>query len=215
MSSPDISHLTSADFKDIYEPAEDSFLFLDALDAERDSLQSLKGAVCVEIGSGSGIVITHLAKVLGPSNFYAAVDVNERAAVATSQTANQNKVAVEMVLSDLFSAFLPRLQQSVDILLMNPPYVPTPSEEVGSKDIAAAWAGGIDGREVIDRFLPCIPHILSARGKFYLLLVEANKPSEIVTIMNAQGYTSTVVLRRKAFNERLCVIRFEKNNASS
>ena len=56
---------------------------------------------------------------------------------------------------------------SVDILIFNPPYVPTTNEEVvshytdvshGSSNlISAAWAGGIDGRVVIDKFLPLIP----------------------------------------------------------
>jgi release factor glutamine methyltransferase len=41
----------------------------------------------------------------------------------------------------------------VDILVWNPPYVPTPSEEVHTAGITQSWAGGIDGREIVDKFL--------------------------------------------------------------
>ena len=37
--------------------------------------------------------------------------------------------------------------------LFNPPYVPTPDEEMQRADIARAWAGGNRGRITIDRFL--------------------------------------------------------------
>lgn len=54
-------------------------------------------------------------------------------------------------MTDLISGVA--LEGSVDILIFNPPYVPTPSEEVNSDGIEASWAGGLHGREVIDRFL--------------------------------------------------------------
>ena len=60
---------------------------------------------------------------------------------------------VNTVVSDLGSNFRDNI---VDILIFNPPYVPTPSEEIGGSGIEASWAGGIDGREVIDRFLPLL-----------------------------------------------------------
>jgi methylase of polypeptide subunit release factors len=46
-------------------------------------------------------------------------------------------------------AFTPRLHHQVDLLLFNPPYVPTEDEEARSAQsthgIAGAWAGGLHG----------------------------------------------------------------------
>lgn len=42
--------------------------------------------------------------------------------------------------------------------VFNPPYVPTPNEELDRTDIARAWAGGLNGRVVIDLFLPFVSH---------------------------------------------------------
>ena len=51
-------------------------------------------------------------------------------------------------------ALLPRLNGAVDLLIFNPPYVPTPDEEVGRGGIAAAWARGARGRVIIDQVMP-------------------------------------------------------------
>ncbi len=50
-----------------------------------------------------------------------------------------------------------RLRRQVDIVLFNPPYVPTEFEEAQtaqqSKGISGAWAGGQDGMSVTNTFL--------------------------------------------------------------
>ncbi len=73
------------------------------------------------------------------------------------KTAQVNSVVLECIQTDLVHGLYSRLFESVDILIFNPPYVVTPPEEVGSHSIEAAWAGGIDGRQVTDRLMPLIP----------------------------------------------------------
>ena len=59
METPKYSHSDH-----VYEPAEDSFLLIDALELELPFLHSQKPLITVELGSGSGIAISALAKYL-------------------------------------------------------------------------------------------------------------------------------------------------------
>lgn len=114
--------------------------------------------------------------------FISGTDINPFAAEATRCTANKNNVPIDVILTNLDEALNNRIGGLVDILIFNPPYVVTPSEEVGSRDIAASWAGGINGREVMDRLFPKIPNLLSPNGIFYLLVLKENKPGNYLSI---------------------------------
>ena len=61
---PDTSHV---DFARVYEPSDDTFLLVDALTADAAALRAVRPAVCVEVGSGSGAVVTHLGRLLAAS----------------------------------------------------------------------------------------------------------------------------------------------------
>ena len=61
--------LDSADYKDVYEPNEDTYLLIDALNLEsRHFLSKLEGDAAprkvIEIGSGSSAVINSLVMLL-------------------------------------------------------------------------------------------------------------------------------------------------------
>lgn len=48
--TPDLSHLTRADYDLVYEPAEDTFILLDALEQDADELKRLRPSICLEVG---------------------------------------------------------------------------------------------------------------------------------------------------------------------
>lgn len=84
-------------------------------------------------------------------------DINEFACETTRQTGLHNGITqIEPIRTSLVNGIMPRLKNRIDILCFNPPYVVTTHEEVGSLGIEASWAGGIDGREVIDQLLPLV-----------------------------------------------------------
>lgn len=124
------------------------------------------------------------------------------------ETSSCNKVSLQPVITDLVYNLLPRLSGKVDVLLFNPPYVVTPPEEVGSRGIEAAWAGGERGREVMDRFFPLVPHLLSDKGLFYLVTVAENNPEEILRVLGERGLQGAPCLSRRAGRESLSVLRF-------
>ena len=47
---------------------------------------------------------------------------------------------------------------------------------MGRLSLSASWAGGVKGRQVIDRLLVQVAHLLSTSGLFYLVVVQDNDP---------------------------------------
>ncbi|ESO94156.1 hypothetical protein LOTGIDRAFT_118872 [Lottia gigantea] len=208
--TPDISHLKSGDFEKIYEPAEDTFLLLDSLEKDIDFLNNLRPSICVEIGCGSGVCLTFLAQILNIPAYFISTDINPAAVELTGLTAQQNGVNIQTILCDLVSGIEDRLEHQVDTLLFNPPYVVTPSSEVGTPDISASWAGGVKGREVTDRLLPKIEKLLSDNGIFYLVIIKENNQDEIHDLVGREKFDCETVLSRRSGPEFLSVLRFTR-----
>ena len=209
--SPDYSHLDSTDFERVYEPSEDTFILLDALQSERHHLATQRPLICVEIGSGSGLVLAFLARLLSKQEQLVciATDINECAAQATRKTLERNRVVGDVIVTDLLTSLSTRLSALVDILLFNPPYVVTECVP-GSRGLESAWAGGERGRHVMDRVLPEVDRLLSPGGVFYLVVIEENDPDEISSLLETRGLTVKRILSRRAGRERLVVLKASK-----
>lgn len=195
----------------VYEPCDDSYALVDALLADKTKLVEHHPTICMEIGSGSGYVITSLALILGAESkntHYFATDVNPHAVKTTRETLDAHGVHAELLTTNIASGLEKRLSGMVDLMVINPPYVPTPEEEVGGSGISSAWAGGENGRSVIDKILPVADNLLSEKGWLYMLFLAENDPLQICIQMRDKGFGAKIVVQRSTEEETLHVIKF-------
>ncbi|XP_015187075.1 PREDICTED: hemK methyltransferase family member 2 [Polistes dominula] len=209
-----IYNITYEERNHIYEPREDTFTLINTLEQDLKRIRLMNVGMILEIGSGSGVVIATLAKQLKKDNipcYYLATDINPEACKFTEKTGRSNVVDINVVQMDLLNNI--RYNEMFDIIIFNPPYVVTPTEETTSSElIYRTWAGGQNGREVMEKAFPYIPRLLSNIGVFYLLVIKDNNPNYIIESFRHLGMTGTIVKKRKIMGERLYVIRFTKDS---
>lgn len=216
---PSLDHLRMADYNLVYEPSDDTFLMLDALlyDFSNENAQKLNSITNVlEIGCGTGVSTIFMGQLLNEIKSDASLyvtDINKDAIRVAIDTAEKNGINMDLFKAmkcDLATPLLEELKNKVDVLIFNPPYVPTPEDEVGSEGIEASWAGGANGRVVFDRAIPQIASLLSyPNGVGYIITVDDNKPEQIADIMMERyGIQVTPFFRRIARNEYLSVQKF-------
>lgn len=208
METPTFSRsIFGEDFKDVYEPAEDSFLLLDALEKDLHSLRA-GTKIFVECGSGSGVIITALSKAV--KGIFFATDINPKACTTTLKCARSNFVDnIQVVNTKYLDGLMDRLEHSVDVVIFNPPYVPT--DEPPINDIDRSWAGGVNGREVIDEFLlNHLPKLLKKPdGCAYIVAVKQNRIEEMLNLLLHIDIIGEVVLSRKAGIEHLYILKYK------
>jgi release factor glutamine methyltransferase len=144
--------------EEVYEPAEDSFLFA-------ENLRVSATEAVLDLGTGCGILAVTAAK---QGAQVTAVDLNPYAIHCARANAKLNGVAgrVSFVRGDLFSAL--RLGVAFDVVLFNAPYLPSLEDEAETW-LGRAWAGGADGRSVVDRFIAEVPAFLKPDGRVLLM----------------------------------------------
>jgi release factor glutamine methyltransferase len=201
----------SKDFLNVYEPAEDTFLMIDTLNLEKESIFAhIKNKIqnnskevlnTVEVGCGSGLVSATLVKMIKEiiipdlsADFtfkHYCLDVNKDALELTKNLMKSYSLDnhVEVLESNLFSYFQEKnIDVKFDVIVFNPPYVTTDEEEFSialqKKDISAAWAGGKSGSEVIYKFIENLENFITKPDTVvYLLLSEENEYEEIQSLM--------------------------------
>jgi release factor glutamine methyltransferase len=108
-----------------------------------------------------------------------------------------------VVRADLFAGIYGRF----DLVLFNPPYLPTLAEERCDDWLENALDGGPDGRSVIARFIEAVGSVLVPGGRFLLLVSSLTGVSEVQEMMEQAGFTSEIVARTRVEGEELVVIR--------
>lgn len=166
----------------------------------RDDSKLLAGVVeqyafgkTLDLGTGTGIQGI-VAALKGCDVTFSDIDAT---AVSTARrNAAQNNVKGKFIISDMFE----NIKDRFNTIIFNPPYLE--SKEIGSGGIDIA--GGIQGRELIDRFISEYRHHVLNNHVVLLLESSGNQYEQDVKALSAE-----VVAKTHYFFEDLAVLKFE------
>lgn len=172
----------------VYPPREDTYLLLDA------ALQEIKpGDHVLEVGCGSGYIAAGLAE-------YAqvlATDINPHAVRETRTR------GIDVVRSDLLRG----IRGPFDLVLFNPPYLPTSEDERMNDWLEYALDGGPDGCRVIAEFAGQVEKVLAPGGRVLLLFSSLTGPERVIRLFRKHGFESEILFEKNVEGETLSVIR--------
>jgi release factor glutamine methyltransferase len=188
---PGVDHpLVTAD--GVYGPQQDSQLLVSAL----ERTVAVAGRRVMDLCTGTGIAAIAAAE-LGASSV-TAWDICPRAVRCAQTNAAHRRVVVDVRQGSLPQALR---HGPYDVVVSNPPYVPTPHgddyvalpADVGP---ARAWDAGEDGRVLLDPLCASAPDLLTAGGNLLLVHSEIAGTERSLQVLRSGGLSADVVARQ-------------------
>jgi release factor glutamine methyltransferase len=167
----------------VYVPQSDTELLIEAINDHPMPPR----ARALDVGTGTGRAALAL-KAAGAASVEA-VDISRRAVLAARLNSFVNRLPVRVHHGDLLSHTVGKF----DLIVANPPYVPTGTGLPGRHSRARAWDGGTDGRLVLDRLCTSIPGRLRAGGALLLVHSALCGPQRTLDILGEHGLAAEVI----------------------
>lgn len=149
----------------------------------------------LDIGTGSGCIAVSLHKHL-PLAHVTATDISEAALAVARRNAEKNGAAIEFLSGSLFT---PVAGRRFDLIVSNPPYIPTADiesldQEVRDHDPFAALNGGSDGLDIYRALIPeAVEHLNP--GGWLLVEIGIGQANDVAGIFRRTGsYAGPIVV---------------------
>lgn len=170
----------------VYAPQDDSWLLREALTASGLA----KGRRVLDICTGSGIIAIEAAR--HGARDVLAFDLSPAAVACAARNAERANVVVDVRCGTLEDA---RLAGPFDLVLTNPPYVPSEAPLRGT-GANRAWDAGADGRVVLDELCRLAPDLLAPGGTLLVVQSEFSGPAQTLTMLTDAGLSARPVATR-------------------
>lgn len=164
----------------------------------------------LEIGTGTGCVAIALAQLLPQATVFA-TDVSGQALELARKNALAHHVSnrIRFVSEDLFSD-KPGLRGWADLLVSNPPYIPTKDLDDLEPEVKfeprLALDGGKDGLDAIRAIVAGAPKMLKPGG-YLALEIEARQGPAVSKLLHAAGFSGALIKKDASGRDRFAVGR--------
>ncbi len=188
---------------EVYKPAEDTFLLI-------DSIKLSVGDTVFEAGSGTGLIAIYCSS-LGAN--VVCCDINPIAVelIKKNYLLNQNLLRgnIDVRIGSLFSVL--NYKDSFDVIVFNPPYLPTIKEDLvgGSGWFDTAVSGGIDGLNIIKRFIDQVSGFLKKNGRIYFVFSSLSDKDKLKIIIEKNNFIFEIVNSCRFDDETIYVYKLE------
>ncbi|MEU1295223.1 HemK2/MTQ2 family protein methyltransferase [Streptomyces sp. NPDC005840] len=169
----------------VYAPQLDTRLLLGALRQEH----LVGGAELLDVGTGTGALALSAAR---RGARVTALDVSHRAVLTARLNARRSRLRVRVLHGDMASL----ADLTWDLVVSNPPYVPSPRARVPARGPSRAWDAGPDGRAVLDTVCDGAADALRPGG--VLLLVHSALCGTDATLRKLEGSGLRAAVHRRA-----------------
>ncbi len=148
------------------------------------------GKRVLDIGTGSGALA--IAAARAGATRVTAVDLSLRAVAATWLNSRLQGTRVSVRRGDLFA---PVAGRRFDLVVANPPYIPSEGTVLPRHRIARSWDAGLDGRALLDRICSDVADVLTLEGDLLLVHSELCGTDRTLEALSAAGLQAQVLAR--------------------
>ena len=175
-----------------------------------------EGAIVVEPCTGSGVIACAIAAHV-PAVRVMATDVDPTAVALARDNATKtlhtvgHVASVEVLRGDLFAPVDPALAGQVDVVVVNPPYLPASDvgswmPEVSDHDPRGALIAGPDGNETVIRVMHEAHDWLRTDG-VVMMEVDTRRADDVVALARSAGWSDVEIVDDLTRRPRFIVLR--------
>ena len=215
--------LIECDFENVYYPSDDTFLLIDYFknninENYFDGINVDDIDYILDIGTGTGIIAINFQIFKGKSNNFhpkiVASDIFEDSIVCAKKNEVLNNFHNEILFlqSDLFESFPNSLKSSFNIIVFNPPYLPSSPLITDKKKIDHSWdGGGLKGYETLIEFIKQVRSFLNLQKPHYIYYISSSRTNleELNKNLDELKFKNEIVGKKHIFFEDILINRLK------